>query len=116
MRDDYLDEKIDVYSFGNNIYALLTGLWVFYENDDDETTQNQVVKGERAYVDVRYRNHSFIEGKLVEIMERCWIHDPDERADIFEAVRFLRGVRDEVKKRQAEGDIQARSESNSSLH
>jgi serine/threonine protein kinase len=30
-----LDEKIDVWSFGNNIYGLLTGLWVFYQNDDD---------------------------------------------------------------------------------
>jgi len=39
MRDDWLDEKIDVFSFGNNIYGLLTGLWVFYENDDDEVVQ-----------------------------------------------------------------------------
>ena len=31
----YLDEKIDVFSFGNNIYGLLTGLWVFYDTDDD---------------------------------------------------------------------------------
>lgn len=38
-RDDYLDEKIDVYSFGNNIYGLLTGLWVFYDTDDDEAVQ-----------------------------------------------------------------------------
>lgn len=34
-----LDEKIDVWSFGNNIYALLTGLWVFYENEDDAVVQ-----------------------------------------------------------------------------
>ena len=34
-----LDESIDVFSFGNNIYALLTGLWVFYTNEDDEVVQ-----------------------------------------------------------------------------
>lgn len=39
MRDDWLDEKIDVFSFGNNVYGLLTGLWVFYENDDDSVVQ-----------------------------------------------------------------------------
>lgn len=39
MRDDDLDEKIDIYSFGNNLYGLLTGLWVFYENDDDKVVQ-----------------------------------------------------------------------------
>lgn len=39
MRDDWLNEKIDVYSFGNLVYELLTGLWVFYENDDDEVVQ-----------------------------------------------------------------------------
>lgn len=39
MRDDPLDEKIDIYSFGNNIYGILTGLWVFYENDDDGVVQ-----------------------------------------------------------------------------
>ena len=34
-----LDEKIDVWSFGNNIYGLLTGLWVFYEDEDDGVVQ-----------------------------------------------------------------------------
>jgi len=127
MRDDYLDEKIDIYSFGNNIYGLLTGLWVFYENDDDKVVQvrtfilpfdasqscevesnsryvagihlqGKVTEGQRPYIDDRYRNHSYIEGKLVELMERCWIEEPRERVDIFEAVRFLREVTEESKK------------------
>ena len=34
-----LNEKIDIFSFGNNIYGLLTGLWVFYDNEDDEVVQ-----------------------------------------------------------------------------
>ena len=60
--------------------------------------QEKVIAGERAYIDDRYRNHSYIEGKLVELMEQCWIQDPDKRADIFEAVRFLQEVMEESKK------------------
>ena len=37
--DHPLNEKIDVYSFGNNIYALLTGLWPFYEITSDSKMQ-----------------------------------------------------------------------------
>lgn len=98
MRDDWLDEKIDVFSFGNNIYGLLTGLWVFYENDDDGVVQDKVIAGQRAYIDDRYRNHSYIEGKLIDLMERCWIEDTEKRVDIFEAVRYLRQVVEEYKK------------------
>jgi len=34
-----LNEKIDIFSLGNNFYALLTGLWPFYENEDDGVVQ-----------------------------------------------------------------------------
>ncbi len=27
---------------------------------------------------------------MIEIMEKCWAYAPDERIDIFEAVRLLR--------------------------
>lgn len=51
MRDDWLDEKIDVFSFGNNIYGLLTGLWVFYENDDDGVVQVRATLQSLSFVD-----------------------------------------------------------------
>lgn len=41
-------------------------------------------------MDPRYKERSFAEGKLVELMEKCWKYDPDERISIFEAVEFLR--------------------------
>jgi len=89
---DYpLDEKIDVYSFGNNIYALLTGLYPFYEIDGEHEAkvQEKVKNGERPYVDPRYRNRSYAEGTLVEVMEACWAYNPDQRPDLYAVVLQL---------------------------
>jgi len=96
---DYINEQIDVFSFGNNIYGLLTGLWVFYDVDDDETVQKNVIGGKRAYIDPRWRERSFIESKLVDLMEKCWIEDTDERIDIFGAVKELRKIKKEHERR-----------------
>ena len=74
---------------GNNIYGLLTGLWVYYDTEDDGVVQQKVVNGTLAFIDERYRSRSYIEGRMVEIMERCWIYDPSKRATIFEVVEFL---------------------------
>mmetsp|Transcript_2823 Transcript_2823/g.5888 ORF Transcript_2823/g.5888 Transcript_2823/m.5888 type:complete len:687 (-) Transcript_2823:20-2080(-) len=87
-----LDEKIDVFSFGNNIYALLTGLWNFYDVDDDGEVHTMLIDQKLAYVDPRFKKRSYAEKKLVELMEKCWIYNPDDRISIFEAVEFLRNV------------------------
>eukprot|EP00815_Leptocylindrus_aporus_P011123 CAMPEP_0116059472 /NCGR_PEP_ID=MMETSP0322-20121206/5811_1 /TAXON_ID=163516 /ORGANISM="Leptocylindrus danicus var. apora, Strain B651" /LENGTH=572 /DNA_ID=CAMNT_0003543849 /DNA_START=134 /DNA_END=1852 /DNA_ORIENTATION=- len=100
FKDSRLNEKIDVWSMGNNIYALLTGLWVYYETDDDKAIHKRAIDRELSYIDPRYRTRSFAEGKLVEIMERCWKYDPDERADIFEVVDFLQKAVEENKRRK----------------
>ncbi|KAL7540176.1 hypothetical protein ACHAXR_009931 [Thalassiosira sp. AJA248-18] len=85
-----LNEQIDTFSFGNNIYAMLTGLWNFYDTDDDEVVQTKLIDGKLPFVDSRYRDRSFAEKKLIELMEKCWIYDPDERISMFDAVTFLR--------------------------
>ena len=123
-----LNEQIDTFSFGNNIYGLLTGLWNFvshlahpavlsaqatpvihereffsdratpplfatqYDTDDDGVNQKKLTSGKLAYVDPRWREQSFGERKLVELMERCWIFDPFKRISMFDAVDFLRKV------------------------
>merc|ERR1712194_481701 len=89
-----LDEKIDVFSFGNNIYGLLTGLWVFYENEDDGVIQ-KIINGTLAFIDNQYRHGTFAEQKLVEVMERCWKYKAEERIDIFEVVKLLRSAVEE---------------------
>jgi len=84
-----LDEKVDIFSFGNNIYALLTGLWPFYDTNSNDEVQEKIRNGELPFVDPRFQQQSYGEKKLVEILQRCWIYDPSKRADIFEIVQLL---------------------------
>lgn len=103
--DKPLNEKIDVWSFGNNVYSVLTGLFVYYSAlDADMKTDYKHIKkiileGELTPIDPAYRSRSFIEGKLVEIIEKCWTHEPDKRPSIFEIVKELRAVKMEYEMR-----------------
>jgi serine/threonine protein kinase len=98
-----LNEKIDIFSYGNNVYGLLTGLWPFYENEDDDFAQRQVIDGKTSYIDDRYRERSYGEGKMVNLIEQCWQFKPEDRPDIFEIVRFLRRALEEEKFREGNG-------------
>ena len=83
-------EGIDTFSLGNNIYALLTGLWPFYEYKSYSAIQRKLLRHERAYIDPRYRSRSSVENKLVEVMEQTWEFDPNDRISIFKVVQVLR--------------------------
>jgi hypothetical protein len=61
-----------------------------YGERNDDIVQKKVIAGMHPYVDSRYKERSFIERKLIELMEQCWIYNPDERISIFDAVEFLR--------------------------
>ncbi|CAJ1942930.1 unnamed protein product [Cylindrotheca closterium] len=87
-----LNEKIDIWSFGNNIYALLTGLWVFYENEDDEVVHKQLIDGKTSFIDPRYKRRSYPESQLVKLLEQCWQYNPDDRPSIFELIDQLRNA------------------------
>ncbi len=90
-----MDEKIDVYSYGNGIYGLLTGLWPFYEIDDDSVPRGMVYNGTRPFLDPRWKEQGYIASKLVEVMEQCWTHNATERISIFNVVKQLREVKKE---------------------
>lgn len=55
-----------------------------------------MIAGKKAFVDPRYRKRSFIEGKLVDVMEQCWAYKPEDRIDIFEVVRQLEDAKAEA--------------------
>jgi hypothetical protein len=62
----------------------------FYEECNYDAIQQRIIQRETAYIDPRWRNHSFAEGLLVDIMEKCWEYDPNDRIEIGQLVLLLR--------------------------
>lgn len=91
-------EAAEVCAFGKIIYTLLTGLVPYYSYPDKDSAVDAIIEGEMPYIDSRYRTRSFIEGRLVEIMEKIIPHNPKDRADIFTVVEFLRETMELSKK------------------
>jgi hypothetical protein len=79
---------------------MLTGLWPFYENEDDGYIQSEIIAGKTAFIDPRYRTRSYAEGKMVNLIEQCWRFIPSDRPDIFEIVDFLKDTIDETEFRE----------------
>jgi len=100
-KDDPLDEKIDIFSLGNNFYALLTGLPPFIKliHEDTFELKKAVMDGEIEFIDPRWRERSFGERVLADLIPICWKREPDERIDIFELVRQLREAVEEDQQR-----------------
>ena len=59
------------------------------------------MKGETAFIDPRYRQRSKEEAKLVEIIEKCFLFEPEKRISIFDIVRMLEDAIDECIGREA---------------
>lgn len=85
-----LDEKIDVWSLGTNMYAMLTGLLPFYEIKSDQIVKQKIKEGKVPSIDPRFRERSLGERKLVEAIEKCWVVDKNQRGDIYDVVQILR--------------------------
>jgi len=81
---------VDIYALGLNMYALLTGTWNFPGIVTDEGVQEMVLAGKKPFIDARYREKTFAERKLAEIMELCWEYDPAKRIDSGTLVKLLR--------------------------
>ena len=85
----YLDEQIDVYSYGNNLYAILTGLLVYYDYNDDHEMQDLIKHGKTSYIDERYRTRNFGDAFLTRLIEICWFYRPEDRPTIFDVIELL---------------------------
>jgi serine/threonine protein kinase len=85
----YMDESVDIWPMGNILYTLLTGLMPYYFETDWDIIQELTKQGP-PHLDPRYRTRSFIEGRMVDIMNQCHRLRPEDRVDIFEVVRHLR--------------------------
>ena len=72
--ENKLDEKIDVYSFGN-----ICG-----------NISSKNISGQIPELDVSIRGNSFAEAALASIMDKCFEYFPEKRVDIFWVASILR--------------------------
>ena len=91
---DPIDEKVDVFSMGHIIYSILTQMLPFFDIADQDDVGVRVLNQERPFVDGHFRTGTYIETRLVEIMEEMWAHNASDRPEIFEVVRFLKDTRE----------------------
>ena len=89
-RVDYLDESVDIWKMGSLIFTVLTGLKPYYDAESMDEKWARIDAGELPSLDPRYETRSWIEGRLVEIMRRCHVVQPADRATIFQVVTHLR--------------------------
>jgi serine/threonine protein kinase len=87
-----ITEFTDVYKFGGILFSILTGLDPYYDDlhhQKEAEVTLKVQQGIPPYLNPRYATRSYIEGRLVQVMERCHAADPSDRPSIFEVVRHL---------------------------
>jgi serine/threonine protein kinase len=108
-----VDEKIDIWSLGNNFYSILTGVYPFFNITDGDKIkvrnescrypscigfansnkqhclQEMIKDGKTAVIDPRYKDSSYAEAKLVEIIQLCFAYYPEDRPDIHEIWQLL---------------------------
>ena len=90
-----MTEKIDIYSHGNVLYSILTGLMVNRKYTISQA-HSRIKRGVTEEIDVEFFvSRSPAEQALVSIIQWCWTFNEEERPSIFEVVAYLE---DEVKK------------------
>jgi serine/threonine protein kinase len=86
---DLQTEKVDIYSFGNILYMLLTSMWPFLEETEEEA-QEQVKQGLRPSIpEDTWNSTNPIVNDLKEVMFKCHEHDPTKRATAREVETLL---------------------------
>jgi len=82
-------EKVDIYSFGNILYMLLTNMWPFEEESDKEAVA-KVKKGERPPIPKEILDSTDPSIKILkETMFMCHEQDPAKRATAREVETFI---------------------------
>lgn len=81
-------------------YALLTGLYPFYQHCHSKSVQKRVKNKETPYINPKWRTRSFAERILVDLMNQCWAYEPEHRIDIGQLVLRLREAVAENEKRR----------------
>lgn len=82
-------EKVDIYSLGNVLYSVLTGLRP-WEGIKDKSAQKKIQAGERPEIPSSYRDSTNpFEQALLKLIALSWIHEPTKRASARELQKFI---------------------------
>ena len=83
---------MDIFALGLAIFALLTGVVPFPEDESFTSVAERFMDGEIPFIDPRIRERSSIEDQLAEIAEECWAYEPEDRPTALELLESLREI------------------------
>ena len=86
--EQYVDESIDVYSYGMALFTLLTGEEAYW-SEGIYDIKEAMINGQKPKFDSRIRLKSEEEKILASVMDACIEHDSIKRIDIFQAISML---------------------------
>lgn len=89
-----VNEKIDVYSFGNIIFTLLTGQYPYEDVFDDDLYEvgDLAAHGVTPDVNAEIRGNSFAESALASVMDKCYEYHSEKRINIFTVISLLQSA------------------------
>jgi serine/threonine protein kinase len=88
-----VDETVDIWPMGNLLFSLLTGLWPYYTLMTHREVQKISNQGYKPYLNPAFLTSSFIERKMIDIMNQCHELKPEDRISIFDVVSQLKEIR-----------------------
>lgn len=94
---DYINEKMDVWSLGLNIYSIVTGLDIHPQVPTEEMAADLIVQGAKSYIQDGIRERNFIEGSLLDVMDDCLTYESTDRPDIGQVVLKLRSIKNKAR-------------------
>ena len=82
-------EKIDIYSFGNILFSVLTGGYPF-AHENSEKAQSRIKDGERPEIPSSVQESTdLFDRAMLKAIEMCWIQDPTKRASARKIQEFI---------------------------
>jgi len=95
FRYDFETEKVDVYSLGNVLHFLLTGITTFHPYEKNAV--DYVLKGERPPIhELVVNSKDPYNIAMVKAIRMCWEEDPKKRASAKEVAAVLKDGLDKI--------------------
>ena len=97
-----LDEGMDVYTMGDFLATILTGMPVLTDQPMTTPDKYHMIQKHRANPDF-LKPSDIIMDSMVQLMEAAWAFEPVDRPDIFEILRKLRETKEQYKQQTVLG-------------